>query len=71
MEHDPGPQGQDGGGGAGQTAPAARDEHADDPLLRVRARLDAVEELPLGERADVFERTHTVVTDELKKLELT
>ena len=41
-----------------------------DPLLAVRAQLDGVDELPLDARAEVFERTHAVVVDELRALEL-
>lgn len=41
-----------------------------DRLLELRAALDTVEELPLEERAAVFERTHAIVTDELRALEL-
>ena len=41
-----------------------------DPLLAVRAELDAVEELPLDERAEIFERTHEIVVEELRALEL-
>lgn len=41
-----------------------------DPLLEVRARLDDVDELPLHARAEVFERTHEVVVEELRALEL-
>lgn len=41
-----------------------------DPLLEVRSALDEVERLPLEERAEVFERTHSVVVDELRALEL-
>lgn len=48
--------------------PAGSDEP--DPLLEVRAALDEVERLPLDERAEVFERTHNVVVDELRALEL-
>lgn len=44
--------------------------HEGDPLLEVRAALDEVEALPLEERAEVFERTHQVVVDELRALEL-
>lgn len=42
----------------------------DDPLLMVRARLDEVDQLPLDDRAEVFEQTHRVVVDELRALEL-
>lgn len=48
--------------------PQARD--GIDPLLEVRTALDEVERLPLEERAEVFERTHRVVVDELRALEL-
>lgn len=41
-----------------------------DPLLALRAALDEIDELPLGERAAVFERTHAVVVEELRALEL-
>ncbi len=41
-----------------------------DALLAIRAALDDVDQLPLEERADVFERTHQVVVDELRALEL-
>lgn len=41
-----------------------------DPLLEVRTALDEVDRLPLEERAEVFERTHSVVVDELRALEL-
>lgn len=41
-----------------------------DPLLAVRAELDGIGELPLEERAEVFERTHEVVVEELRALEL-
>lgn len=51
-----------------QHDPAAGD--GADPLLEVRAALDQVDELPLAERAEVFERTHEVVVDELRALEL-
>lgn len=43
---------------------------SDDALLRVRAELDTVTELPLAERAEVFQRAQRVVTNELHKLEL-
>lgn len=42
----------------------------DDPLLAVRARLDEVDQLPLDDRAEVFEQTHRIVVDELRALEL-
>lgn len=51
-----------------------RDEHVveqtGDPLLELRAELDGIDELPLDERARVLERTHTVVVEELRALEL-
>lgn len=61
-----------------QHAPDGRDgqEHVPDvgadvdPLLTVRTALDDVDQLSLDERADVFERTHRVVVDELRALEL-
>lgn len=59
--HDTGPQ-------HSQHDPAPGD--GADRLLEVRAALDEVDELPLAERAEVFERTHEVVTDELRALEL-
>ena len=46
-------------------------DQAADPLLALRAALDAVDELPLDERAAVFDRTHAVVVEELRSLELT
>lgn len=75
MEHETSPDGRSDAMPAGAAAADAPDDPAagapQDPLLVVRAQLDAVDELPLDERADVFERTHAIVTDELKKLELT
>lgn len=41
-----------------------------DPLLELRAALDGIDELPLEERAAVFDRTHSVVVEELRALEL-
>jgi len=41
-----------------------------DALLAVRAELDEVEQLPIEDRAEVFERTHRIVVDELHALEL-
>lgn len=43
---------------------------AGDPLLAVRAELEAVDELPLDARAGVFSRTHEIVVEELRALEL-
>lgn len=51
-----------------QHDPAAGD--GADALLGLRAALDGVDELPLAERAEVFERTHEVVVEELRALEL-
>ena len=34
------------------------------------AALDVIDELPLQERAEVFDRTHAVVVEELRALEL-
>ncbi len=42
----------------------------EDPLLGLRAALDDIDELPLEERAAVFDRTHAVVVEELRALEL-
>ena len=42
----------------------------DDPLVAVRAALEDVLELPLPERAEVFEEAHRVVVAELRALEL-
>lgn len=55
MEHEPGEDHRSAGG---------------DRLLEVRAELDQVDELPLHARAEVFERTHEVVVEELRALEL-
>lgn len=41
-----------------------------DPLVEVRAALEDVLELPLTERAEVFEQAHRVVVAELRALEL-
>jgi hypothetical protein len=41
-----------------------------DPLLAARAAVDEVEELPIAERAAVFEQVHQVVVEELRQLEL-
>ncbi|MFT5564441.1 MAG: hypothetical protein ACI970_001168 [Myxococcota bacterium] len=41
-----------------------------DPLLAARAAIDEVEELPIAERAAVFEQVHQVVVEELRQLEL-
>ncbi len=41
-----------------------------DPLLDVRTELETVEELPVAERAEVFERAHRVVVEELRQHEL-
>lgn len=41
-----------------------------DPLVEVRAALEDVLELPLPERAEVFEQAHRVVVAELRALEL-
>lgn len=41
-----------------------------DALVDVRARLDGVLDLPLQERAEVFEDAHRVVVAELRALEL-
>lgn len=41
-----------------------------DPLLALRAELEDVDDLPLDERADVFDRTHSAVVRELRALEL-
>jgi len=38
--------------------------------LAIRAELDQVDQLPLEQRTEVFERTHRIVTDELRALEL-
>lgn len=46
------------------------DVTGDDPLLQLRAELDGIDELPLDERAAVFDRTHSVVVEELRALEL-
>ena len=51
----------------------SRDDQLDghsDPLLAVRVQLDDIDELPLDARAEVFERTHAVVVEELRSLEL-
>lgn len=53
-----------------QDAPAQDAASEDDPLLAVRAELEDVDELPLDARAEVFERTHEVVVEELRSLEL-
>ena len=50
--------------------PAADEDHGIDPLLELRAALDGVDDLPLRARAQVFERTHAVVVEELRALEL-
>lgn len=47
----------DGGGG-------------DDALLAARVALDGVRDLPLDQRAAVFEQVHTTVVEELRQLEL-
>lgn len=47
--------------------PAAASE---DPLLALRRSLEDVDDLPLDERARVFEQTHEVVVRELRALEL-
>lgn len=41
-----------------------------DPLLRVRTELETIDELPLAERAEVFERAHRTVVEELRALDL-
>ena len=51
------------------TAAAADGTGAADPLLELRAALDEVDDLPLADRAQVFERTHAVVVAELRALE--
>jgi hypothetical protein len=53
----------------GREAPSGS-EQPQDPLLAVRAELEGVDELPLEERATVFDRTHGVVVEELRQLEL-
>lgn len=58
-----------------QDAQDAQDDAAtpvdpSDPLLAIRTELDRVDELPLEGRAEVFERTHRIVVDELRTLEL-
>lgn len=52
-----------------QATSGGADEHGD-PLLAVRAELETVEELSLEQRAAVFQRTHEVVVEELRALEL-
>lgn len=58
-------------GSTSSPAAAGSREQPGDPLLALRAALDAVDELPLAERAVVFDRTHAVVVEELRSLELT
>lgn len=58
-------------GSTSSPAAAGSGDPPGDPLLALRAALDAVDELPLDERAAVFDRTHTVVVEELRSLELT
>ena len=50
--------------------PEGADGASSDPLLAIRAELDQVDQLPLEQRTEVFERTHRIVTDELRALEL-
>ena len=54
----------------GDAADRAAEASAHDPLLAIRAELDDVAQLPIDERAEVFERTHRIVVDELRALEL-
>lgn len=67
MDHDEFDEHVAAGGG---TSPASATPDAEDPLLALRAALDTVDELPLAERAQVFDRTHAVVVEELRALEL-
>lgn len=52
------------------TGSGGDDAPSDDPLLVLRAALDGIDDLPLEERATVFDRTHAVVVEELRALEL-
>lgn len=52
------------------TGAGAAPDAQQDVLLGLRAALESVDELPLDERAEVFERTHGVVVRELRALEL-
>lgn len=69
-QHDAEPDGTHDAGGRRTQQPGPASGDGADPLLEVRAELDQVDELPLAERAEVFERTHEVVVDELRALEL-
>jgi len=55
---------------SGSTQPATGRADGADPLVAVRASLEDVLELPLPERAEVFEQAHRVVVAELRALEL-
>lgn len=57
------PQGADGDG-------RTPSQPVDDRLVDARIALDGVRELPLEDRAEVFERVHTAVVEELRQLEL-
>lgn len=71
MDHDEhGDPGDPLGGAGGGTYPGAGPAASTDPLLELRVALDTVDELPLAERARVFDRTHAVVVEELRALEL-
>jgi hypothetical protein len=52
------------------TEAQGRPQDDPDPLVAVRAMLEEVLELPLVERAEVFEASHRVVVAELRALEL-
>lgn len=50
--------------------PTGVQQPADDRLVEARVALDGVRDLPLEERAEVFEGVHVAVVEELRQLEL-